>query len=129
MKINKNEFEEVSKLTAFERYKYFIKRVADFEVMYTLVNANEDLALLEVEGKRMLSFWSSKEFAASCAINEWHGYQPIELTLEQFEESYIDIIEAEDYLINIFPSINLTGFIVDIAEFTKDLNEEMQKYH
>jgi len=129
MKINKQEIESVSKLPVFERYKYFIKRVADFEIMYTLVDDDDNLAISEVEDKRLVSFWSASEFASICAIKEWQDYKIKEISLEEFEEEYIDTIAENDYLINIFSTAETTGFIVDINEFARDLNEEMKKYH
>ncbi len=37
------------------------------------------------------------------------------------------IIENE-YLINVFPIGNKTGFVVNINEFIKDLNDELEWY-
>lgn len=34
------EIEAVSALQPFERYKYFIKKIADSELVYTLVDTN-----------------------------------------------------------------------------------------
>ncbi len=42
MKITSKEIEALSQLEAFKRYGYFIKRVADSEKMYTLIDVNGD---------------------------------------------------------------------------------------
>jgi hypothetical protein len=129
MKISNQEIDNVSKLPAVERYSYFVKRVADFEILYSLIDNSNNLALSEIEGRKMLSFWTAPEFATICAIKEWQDYSTKEISLEEFEEEYIDIIELNNYLINIFPTVETTGFVVDVNEFARDLSEEMKKYH
>ncbi|MDF7822270.1 DUF2750 domain-containing protein [Runella sp. MFBS21] len=129
MKVTPKEIESVSNLSSFDRYKYFIKRVADFEVMYALVDERGSFAISEIEDNIMLSFWSAQEFAAINAVNEWQGYEVKKLTLEEFENEVIDIIAEKNYLLNIFPINNKTGFVVNIDEFARDLASEMKKYN
>ena len=114
MKISQKEIESVCKLPPFERYSYFIKRVADFEKMFTLVNEAGHLAFSEIEDKPLMPFWSAREFAELNIVNEWQLYTVKEVTLEEFEDNYIDLIVENDYLINIFPINNKRGFVVDV---------------
>lgn len=129
MKITQREIESVSSLNPFDRYKYFIKRVADFEVMYTLVDERGRFAISEVEGNIMLSFWSAQEYAIINAANEWKNYRVQTITLGDFEKEVIDLISEQNYLLNIFPINDKTGFVVNIGEFAKDLASEMKKYN
>jgi len=129
MKISQKEIESVSRLTSIERYNYFLKRVADFELMYTLIDEQGNLAISEIEHKLMVSFWSAKEYAQINAINEWKNYQIKEFSVEEFENELIDIIETNNYILNIFPINDKTGVVVDLNEFARDLNNEMKKYH
>lgn len=128
MKISQKGIENICKLTPFDRYCYFIKRVADFETMYTLVNEVGDLALSEIEDKFLLPFWSAQAYAELNIADEWQKYTVKKVTLEEFENNYIDMIVGNNYLINIFPINNKTGFVVDVNEFARDLSDEMQKY-
>lgn len=43
--MNKKEIENVIALEPLQRYKYFIKKVADWEFFYTLVYNNNEYAL------------------------------------------------------------------------------------
>ncbi len=128
MKISQKEIESICKLPPFDRYNYFIKRVADFETMYTLVNDAGNLVLSEIEDKYLLPFWSAQVYAELNIANEWEKYTVKKVTLEEFEDDYIDMIVENNYLINIFPIDNKTGFVVDVNEFARDLADEMQKY-
>jgi len=129
MKITNKEIEAVSQLEAFQRYEYFIKRVADSEKMYTLVDENGYFAIADIENTAVLSVWSASDFAKGNAIDEWGSFSVKEITIEEFEEDIIDIIEKNNWLINVFSIKGKSGFIVDLNEFAKDLSTEMQKYH
>lgn len=129
MKITNKEIEAVSQLEAFQRYEYFIKRVADSEKMYTLVDENGTFAIADIENSAVLSVWSASEFAEENVVDEWRSFSVKEITLEEFEEEIIDMIEKNNWLMNVFSIKGKSGFIVDINEFAKDLSIEMQKYH
>ncbi len=129
MKVTQKEIESVSNLSSFDRYKYFIKRIADFEVMYTLVDERGRFAISEIEDNIMLSFWSAQEYAIINAVNEWQDYKVKKITLDDFENDVIDIISERNYLLNIFPIKNKTGFVINIDEFVRDLASEMEKYN
>ncbi|WP_373550639.1 DUF2750 domain-containing protein [Haliscomenobacter sp.] len=127
-KISNQELLSVSKLQPFERYQYFLKRVADFEVMYTLEDNHSNLALAEVGTVKIISFWSAPEYAIACAIDEWNDYKVREISLNDFESMVVPEIQDKGLLINIFSIPDKTGFIVDVNEFNRDLDGELEKY-
>ncbi|WP_343321132.1 DUF2750 domain-containing protein [Sphingobacterium multivorum] len=126
--LSEKEIESVVKLTPFDRYKYFLKRVADTERMYTLVNGNNEYALSEVKGNYVFSLWPFREYALLSIVGEWDNYQVKEITLDQFENEVIDFIEENKYLINVFTVDSKAGFIVNLIEFARDLSDELKKY-
>jgi len=126
--LRKREIENVLVLSPFERYKYFIKRVADEEEMWSLENEEGELAIAELNDKLVISFWSSKEFAEMCVEGNWKNFKPIKIDLSYFEAEVIPAIMDNGYLLNIFSKYNKSGFIVSIDEFLRDLNEELEKY-
>lgn len=125
---SEKEIIAVCKLGAFERYQYFIKRVADSEKMYCLIDDIGYWAMANVEDRTVISFWSAPEYALMNAINDWDGFLVKEITVEEFEYDFADRIEKNNWLINIFPLKEKSGFVVDINEFARDLSEEMKKY-
>lgn len=129
MKINAEEIKAVANLEPLKRYKYLIKKVADNEVFYTLLNSENDYAISELENHFLIPFWSAKEFAESCLIENWKNYKITEIALDDFEEKIIDFLNENNYLMNIFPIENKTGFIVDVNEFVRDLNDELENYN
>lgn len=128
IKITEKEKEAVSSLSPFERYKYFIKRVADIELMYSLKSPEGNWAISEVETSKLFPLWSAKEFAEQCLTSGWAGFGVEEIDMDVFEDELLDFIHSQGYLLNVFPVGASTGFVVDIVEFAKDLSEEMKNY-
>lgn len=127
-KINKKEIEAITKLGAFERYKYLIKRIAAWDKIYILENKNEDIAIEEIKGNFLIPIWSAREYAESFITEEWKNYLILEIYLSEFKKNIISIINKNKYLLDVFPINNKSGFVVDIDEFLRDLNEELDKY-
>lgn len=128
MVVHPKEIESVTSLEPIERYRYFLKKVADSEELYLLEHENGEYATSELDGSILIPLWSAKEFAELCKINDWGKCNIKEISLENFEDEIIDIITESSYLINIFPVFERTGFIVDVDEFALDLSDELKNY-
>ena len=128
MNLTRQEIESVSKLEPFKRYKYFIKKIADFEEIWTIVDKNGDIALSDIEEKTFISFWTAEPFIKSNLNKGWKKCTPVKLDLDNFEETVSPLIKENNYLINVFPVNGKSGFIVNIDEFIRDLNEELEQY-
>ena len=121
------EIENILKLTPFERYQYFIRKIADWEIAYSLIFLDGDYAVSTIDDKKLFPIWSAKEFAELSKTNGWESCNIIELTFDDFEETLFDYIDENNLLLNVFP-IDKTGFVVSLEEFAKDLNEELEQY-
>lgn len=121
------EIENILRLNPFERYQYFIRKIADWEKSYTLVFQNGDYAISTIDDKKLFPIWSAKEFAELSKTEGWESCEVQELTLDDFEETLFDYIVENDFLINVFPT-NKTGFVVSLEEFARDLKEELEQY-
>ncbi len=128
MNLNTKEIESVSRLAPFERYKYFIKRVVGFGFLWTIKDKNNDLALLSIGDNILVSLWSAEPFIKSNLEGDWQEFVPYKIDLDEFVDTYLPLILKEEYLINIFPLNKKAGFVVDVEEFSRDLNMELDNY-
>jgi len=128
MKLSEQEVNAILKLDEFKRYQYFIKRIADNELIYTMKNSEDQYAISEIEDQIFVPFWSAKEFAKICLTDEWQNFIIVEISLDDLEEELISFLNENDFLMNIFPIQPKTGFVVDVSEFTRDLNDELENY-
>ena len=126
--INQKELQNVSTMGAFDRYRYFIKKIADSGTIWFLKDENDNLALSEVDNNILLPVWSAREYINSCLNGEWKNYVPTNSVLDEFQTKIISIIRERKYLIDVFPVNNKAGFVVTLDEFINDLNIELSNY-
>ncbi len=127
-RVTNKEIDSVSSLDAFSRYRYFIKKIADFEEVWTIQDENQEYALSDVDDNTFVSLWSAEEFIKTNLSEGWENCEPIKLDLEKLGEELIPYASDNCYLINIFPVNGKSGFIVSVDEFVRDLNEELEQY-
>ena len=133
MTLHPKHIANLSGLKPFDRYNYFIRKVADGEELWTIVDANDDLGISVIEDdnntyKTLVPFWPEKDFIEDFLTDNWVKHTPVKISLDDFEDKIIAIIEEENYLINVFPVNNKTGFVVTLQELIRDLNEELEQY-
>lgn len=128
MKINEQEIFSVSNLKPYDRYKYFIKKVADGEIFFALKNESQKFVFSTLENETLFPVWSAKEFANLCLVEDWKDYNIVKISLDDFENSIVDFLEEKSILLNVFPVSNRTGFVVNLNEFIRDLNQELENY-
>ncbi|MEY2869358.1 MAG: hypothetical protein RIR01_1849, partial [Bacteroidota bacterium] len=105
-----------------------IKKIADFEELWTIIDRNGDFALSDIDDKVLVSFWSAEEFVNSNLNDGWENCSPKKLTLGDLEDQIFDLIASENYLINVFPVNGKSGFVVELDEFARDLSDELKNY-
>jgi len=126
--ITSEEIAVVSKLLPIDRYKYFIKKIADYKEVWCLKDEEGNYALSEIEDEVLFSLWSDVKFVENCLEDDWKDYTPVKLSLDELETIVFPIIKEKGYLIDVFPVPGKTGFIVDLDEFVRDLAEELENY-
>ncbi len=62
MGLNSKEIESVSKLKPFKRYKYFMKKVADFEELWTVIDNNGDIGLSDIDNNTLFPVWPKEPY-------------------------------------------------------------------
>ena len=68
--ISSKEFEALNKCSSEIRYSYTLKRIADTETMWSIVDEEGLFAIQDYNNAHILPIWSSKEYAqAFCQKN------------------------------------------------------------
>ena len=127
-KINDKELQIVSSMGAFDRYRYFIKKIADSSALWILVNEQGEYGLSEVENNVLISVWSAKEYIQSCMNGVWENYKPTRMIFDEFNNDLVPTIIRRKYLIDVFPVNSKAGFVATLGEFLHDLNVELGNY-
>ena len=130
LKISPKEIEALMSCNPDVRYKYTIKRIADTETLWTLGVDNQTFAIQKSGEDYLLPIWSSKEFAIIFGSTFMKEYNCFPISLDNFEESIIDIICENGYLLNVFPTqTEEIGKVVGINSFSEDLSAALSEYN
>lgn len=96
--------------------------------MFTLFSEEGNIAISSLEDELLLPLWSAPEFATLSLVDAWSNFQVTEISLEWFENEFIEVINKRNYLLNVFPIDRRTGFVVSLEEFIRDLGYYLQAY-
>jgi hypothetical protein len=130
LKISPKEIETLMFCNPDVRYQYTIKRIADTETLWTLGVDNQTFAIQKSGEDYLLPIWSSKEFAIIFGSTFMKEYNCFPISLDNFEESIIDIICENGYLLNVFPTqTEEIGKVVGINSFSEDLSAALSEYN
>ena len=119
-----SKIENVINLTASERYDYFIRKIADFEEVWGLKDA-EGWALMGSEEQVLFPIWSEKEFAELC---KWDNYQPTPIPLNDFIEKLLPKLEKDRIMLAVLPLVKGKGIIRKVQEVKSDIEQECEQY-
>lgn len=124
--IMNREIEVVSNLSAPERYKYFIKKVVDFEEVWGLNNDGWAVTQDEI-GNKMIPIWPKREFAELCANGEWANYEAAIIDLDVFITDWLPGMKKEKVKPSIFMN-DKDSAVVDVDKLLTDLEDELENY-
>ncbi len=129
LKVSNEEFKALNCCDKEVRYKYVMKRIADTETLWTMAIDAKAIGIQIYEWKKLFAVWSSKEYGMAFCEKVNADVSCLPITLDDFEEYFIDFICNEDLFMNVFPTIDEPiGKVVDINEFAERLGKELEDY-
>jgi len=102
MTARSKKIENVLRLDASSRCDYFVRKVADFEIVWGLFNTGWPTA--STGATTAVPFWPEEEFAALCATAEWQGFHPKAIALEEFLTRWFPGMEKDQRICLVFPT-------------------------
>lgn len=127
MNITKKEIESVVILPASKRYRYFLKKIVDWEECWGLYNDGWALAESK-ENKRIFPFWPAKEYATICATGAWINYKSIAISTESLMKELLNNLSNESILVGVFYTPKDKGVVVDVNRLRNDIETEQKHY-
>ncbi len=127
MSLSEKQINAVIALDGPQRYRHFIKQVADRDEVWGLYKEGWALAATS-EGEQVFPVWPAEEYAALSARDDWAGYEPSSITLEDFMEELLPMLERDGVLPGIFYTPTDKGVTPGIDQLTEDLRRELENY-
>ena len=131
MKVSKQELETVTALSPEKRYNYFVKRICDWEQVWTLYE-DDCIVLNEAKnGKLYILLFPFKDFAEHYATNTrgMKGVSYKSFEINEFLETIIKKLQANNVSnALVFPVANGYGLNVSMTDMVKDIQSELENY-
>ncbi|WP_409290191.1 DUF2750 domain-containing protein [Pseudomonas sp. KCJK8927] len=116
----------VSSLSSEGRFEFFMRKVADFEVVWGLYD--EGWATATLEGNVVVPFWPEEEFAKRCATDEWGDFWPRKIAIEDFLDKWLPGMHSDSRLCQVFPVPGDVGVVISPTALEVALREELEQY-
>lgn len=126
MRLSDEQKKAVLSLPGQERYKHFVKQVADSQQVWGLYAHGWALAET-TDGKEVLPFWPAKEYAKLCAVDEWQEYAVKRIALGEFF-ALLAQLETDQVLPGVFYTPQDKGVTPSARELVEALKEELAQY-
>lgn len=101
MKIDTRQLQAIVMLPGPQRYEYFVKRVAETGVVWSLFRQGWALAKKD-DGTLVFPLWPDREFATICADYEWTGYAPQAFALDELVDELLPQLEQDGIVTGVF---------------------------
>jgi len=120
-----NEMTQLSEMCEDERFTYCLTRMVEAEEIWGLAE-NEGWILKGNNNLTALPIWPYKSMAEANKINEWQNAEPQAISLEYFVYTVSQMLMDNDISVEIFPTENAPGKIMQAKHFFKVLENLME---
>lgn len=126
--VNDLEYVNVIKLAPEKRYEYFVKKVCDWEEIWSLKDEKGWCQMGSPDGHECVPIWPAQRYAQALCINEWKDCSAVSISLEKWIQSWIPGMEKDRRCVAVFPTPEMQGIIRKPDELLADLKKELENY-
>lgn len=127
-RLSEKEAAAVSVLSPERRVEHLVKRVADWEEIWSLKSATGwAMAGTESDGKAF-PVWPHAHYAMLCATDQWAGNHPEAIPLEHFMVAWVPGLTKDGVSVAVFPTPSSGGVAMEPAALKALLEDELENY-
>lgn len=125
--MKEKKLENIIGLDSKERYGYLIRKTADFELIYLIVDQQGAYVTIGNDAQRCIPVWPEKEFANLMVKYEWPDCEVKEMDIYEFID-WQDSLLTENYFIAGFPNRQFNSVVVSPVDIKNHLIHECGQY-
>ena len=126
MTIDTKHVQAIVMLPGPQRYEYFVKRVVESGMVWSLFRQGWALARKE-DGTLVFPLWPEREFAAICADYEWTGYAPQSFALDELVGDLLPQLEQDGIATGVFYTPGARDVMPTAGLLRRDLLDEQRR--
>ena len=126
--VSELEIDAVSALPGGQRYAHFLKRVADWEELWSLRAGEAWVLSADSRGREVVPVWPHPRYAEACATGEWAGAMPAPIPLAEWVEQWLPGMRRDGRAAAVFPIPSEGGVLVEAERLRLDLDLALEPY-
>lgn len=125
--MNQQKINNIFALDSKERYGYLLRKVADFETIYLIVDNEDKYVMIGSNDLSVIPVWPEKEFAELFLTDDWKEYKVVEYDIHDFMEWLTDL-EKEKVDLAGFPNSDFNIVHISAVDMKNHLLFELSQY-
>ena len=124
-RLNAKEYGAVRGLPIKTRYKYLVKRAADWQELWSLHSADGWVVGEDDDGREFIPVWPHPRFAESETNAVWADATPEPIEVHDWIDSWTTDLVHDKRLVGIFPVAGQENAVMEPWAFATDLRDEL----
>jgi hypothetical protein len=124
--IDDAEVREIVALPGRGRYASFLQLAADWEEAWGLKDDNGWIVRGSDSEEEAFPLWPHAAFARLCIGGAWEGTTPERISLDELLDELLPLLEEDAIAVEVFPTPEDRGTVVDPGELLRDLRRELE---
>ncbi|MFB9885071.1 DUF2750 domain-containing protein [Balneatrix alpica] len=117
------QLQKIRNLPAVDRYDYFLRKVIDWEQIWSLKSA-EGWVAMSADGLDCIPVWPHPDFAKEWATDDWADCQPEAVSLDVWLERWTPGLTQDNTYVAIFPNGDDEEVVMSAEELEEALELE-----
>ena len=126
--VHDRELDTVTSLSGPERFEYFINKVSYWEEVWSLYDGDGWALCSDGVGGQLIPVWPAKAFASVCCSNDWSGYEPRAISLEDWLAKWTPGMASDNRKVALFPTQTDVGLVLEPVRLASEIREAMDAY-
>jgi hypothetical protein len=128
--VSDGEFRGVTALSGPDRYSHFVRRVADFEEIWSLRTAAGWVAMGGDSNRKCVPVWPHKRYAEAFIRGDWSDATAAMIGLDAWMGRWLPGMARDGLQVAVFPveGEKPQGVVVSPERLRHDLGEELERY-
>jgi len=129
-KVSDGEFRGVTALSGPDRYSHFIRRVADFEEIWSLRGSDGWVTMGDDVGHQCIPVWPHKRYAEASIRDDWSEAEAVMIELDAWMTALLPSMARDGLHVAVFPveGPKQQGVIIAPEDLRRELAAELEQY-
>ncbi len=128
-RISDQEFNAVSALDGPARYRHFVKRVADWEQVWSIRDSTGWVVSNRAAARQFVPVWPHARYAQACTIGAWQNARAAPIPLSEWMDEWLPRMTARRQRVAVFALPSDHSVSVEPSRHLADLESLLSEWY